>query len=195
MAIGTFTIMGTLKLNAFFKVSLTSTTFTFILFFYYSSSLPSPYLFLVIFLSLLPHSTSLLSPFFLIFHPISVTFHLPSEPGLTSLDMLFLALYTPPPPASCLPSSSCCMLSPLQLILLMGNYMNAGSRNQQSYGFDLSYLTKLGSTKSADQKTTLIHFLAKTVEVKFPDVMDFSLELRNIEEASKCESIHRHTHK
>ncbi len=67
----------------------------------------------------------------------------------------------------------------------MGNYMNAGSRNQQSYGFDLSYLTKLGATKSADQKTTLIHFLANTVEAKFPDVMDFAQELRNIEEASK----------
>lgn len=68
----------------------------------------------------------------------------------------------------------------------MGNYMNAGSRNQQSFGFDLSYLTKLGSTKSADQKTTLIHFVAKMVEAKYPDVMDFVLELRNVEEASKC---------
>ena len=66
----------------------------------------------------------------------------------------------------------------------MGNYMNAGSRNQQSYGFDLSYLTKLSSTKSADQKTTLLHFLANTVENRFPDVMDFQNELRNVEEAS-----------
>lgn len=63
--------------------------------------------------------------------------------------------------------------------------MNAGSRNQQSFGFDLSFLTKLGSTKSADQKTTLIHFLASTVESKFPDVLDFPQELRNLEEASK----------
>lgn len=63
--------------------------------------------------------------------------------------------------------------------------MNAGSRNQQSFGFDLSFLTKLGSTKSADQKTTLIHFLASTVENKFPDVLDFTQELRNLEEASK----------
>ena len=67
----------------------------------------------------------------------------------------------------------------------MGNYMNAGSRNQQSYGFDLSFLTKLGSTKSADQKTTLIHFLASTVENKYPDVMDFHQELRNVEEATR----------
>ena len=33
---------------------------------------------------------------------------------------------------------------PPQLVLLMGNYMNAGSRNAQSFGFELSYLTKVG---------------------------------------------------
>ena len=65
--------------------------------------------------------------------------------------------------------------------------MNAGSRNQQSYGFEMNFLTKLGSTKSADQKTTLIHFIAKIVEAKFPDIMDFVQELRNLEEASKSE--------
>lgn len=75
-----------------------------------------------------------------------------------------------------------------QLILLIGNYMNAGSRNQQSYGYDLSFLTKLGSTKSADQKTTLIHFLANTVETKYPDIIDFHQELRNVEEATKSRS-------
>ena len=31
----------------------------------------------------------------------------------------------------------------LELILLMGNYMNAGSRNAQSIGFEISYLTKV----------------------------------------------------
>ena len=68
---------------------------------------------------------------------------------------------------------------------MMGNYMNAGSRNQQSFGFDLNYLTKLSSTKSADQKTTLLHFLANTIDSRFPDIKDFAAELRNVEEASK----------
>lgn len=31
----------------------------------------------------------------------------------------------------------------LELVLLLGNYMNAGSRNAQSYGFDLSSLCKV----------------------------------------------------
>ena len=30
-----------------------------------------------------------------------------------------------------------------QLILLMGNYMNAGSRNEGSLGFEMNYLTKV----------------------------------------------------
>lgn len=39
----------------------------------------------------------------------------------------------------------------LELVLLLGNYMNAGSRNAQSYGFDLSSLCKVrGYTFTAD---------------------------------------------
>lgn len=68
---------------------------------------------------------------------------------------------------------------------MMGNYMNAGSRNQQSFGFDLNYLTKLSSTKSADQKTTLLHFLSSTIESRFSEIKEFAAELRNVEEASK----------
>ena len=72
----------------------------------------------------------------------------------------------------------------------MGNYMNSGSRNQQSYGFEFNFLTKLGSTKSADQKTTLIHFVAKVVDAKFPEVTDFTQELRNLEEASRSNVVY-----
>ena len=31
----------------------------------------------------------------------------------------------------------------LELVLLMGNYMNSGSRNAQSLGFEINYLTKV----------------------------------------------------
>ena len=44
---------------------------------------------------------------------------------------------------------------------------------------------QLNSTKSADQKTTLIHFLASTVEKKFPEVLTFGAELRSVEGASR----------
>ncbi|KAM9461087.1 protein diaphanous homolog 3 [Clarias gariepinus] len=73
----------------------------------------------------------------------------------------------------------------LELVLLMGNYMNAGSRNAQSYGFDLSSLCKLKDTKSADQISTLLHFLAEVCEEKFPDVLKFVDEFQHVDRASR----------
>uniref|UniRef100_A0A672IK79 Diaphanous-related formin 3 n=1 Tax=Salarias fasciatus TaxID=181472 RepID=A0A672IK79_SALFA len=73
----------------------------------------------------------------------------------------------------------------LELVLLLGNYMNAGSRNAQSYGFDLSSLCKLKDTKSADQKTTLLHFLAQVCEDDFPDVIKFIDDLEHVDRASR----------
>ncbi|XP_054467235.1 protein diaphanous homolog 3-like [Anoplopoma fimbria] len=73
----------------------------------------------------------------------------------------------------------------LELVLLLGNYMNAGSRNAQSYGFDLSSLCKLKDTKSADQKTTLLHFLAQVCEEEFPDVIKFVEDLEHVDRSSR----------
>ncbi|KAM7405962.1 hypothetical protein PAMP_000371 [Pampus punctatissimus] len=73
----------------------------------------------------------------------------------------------------------------LELVLLLGNYMNAGSRNAQSYGFDLSSLCKLKDTKSADQKTTLLNFLAQVCEEDFPDVIKFVEDLEHVDRASR----------
>ncbi|XP_068435700.1 protein diaphanous homolog 3-like isoform X2 [Clinocottus analis] len=73
----------------------------------------------------------------------------------------------------------------LELVLLLGNYMNAGSRNAQSYGFDLSSLCKLKDTKSADQKTTLLHFLAQVCEEEFPVVIKFIEDLEHVDRSSR----------
>ncbi|XP_077442860.1 protein diaphanous homolog 3-like isoform X2 [Stigmatopora argus] len=73
----------------------------------------------------------------------------------------------------------------LELVLLLGNYLNAGSRNAQSFGFDLSSLCKLKDTKSSDQKTTLLHFLAQICEEEFPDVIKFVDDLQNVDRASR----------
>ncbi|XP_077984469.1 protein diaphanous homolog 2-like isoform X2 [Glandiceps talaboti] len=73
----------------------------------------------------------------------------------------------------------------LELILLMGNYMNAGSRNAQSIGFNLNYLTKIGNTKSVDGKQTLMHFLALTVEEKHPHLLDFGAEISHVDRAAR----------
>ncbi|XP_035152669.1 protein diaphanous homolog 3 isoform X1 [Callithrix jacchus] len=73
----------------------------------------------------------------------------------------------------------------LELVLLMGNYMNAGSRNAQTFGFNLSSLCKLKDTKSADQKTTLLHFLVEICEEKYPDILTFVDDLEPLDKASK----------
>uniref|UniRef100_A0A8C0DK55 Diaphanous related formin 3 n=1 Tax=Balaenoptera musculus TaxID=9771 RepID=A0A8C0DK55_BALMU len=73
----------------------------------------------------------------------------------------------------------------LELVLLMGNYMNAGSRNAQTFGFNLSSLCKLKDTKSADQKTTLLHFLVQICEENYPDILNFVDDLEHLDKASK----------
>ncbi|XP_036082274.1 protein diaphanous homolog 2 isoform X4 [Rousettus aegyptiacus] len=73
----------------------------------------------------------------------------------------------------------------LELVLLVGNYMNSGSRNAQSLGFKINFLCKIRDTKSADQKTTLLHFLAEICEEKYQDILKFPEELEHVESASK----------
>uniref|UniRef100_A0A8C4RCH2 Diaphanous related formin 1 n=1 Tax=Eptatretus burgeri TaxID=7764 RepID=A0A8C4RCH2_EPTBU len=73
----------------------------------------------------------------------------------------------------------------LEIVLLIGNYMNAGSRNAQTFAFNISFLCKLKDTKSADQQKTLLHFLAEICEEKYPEVLRFTEELSHLEKASK----------
>uniref|UniRef100_A0A8C5MDF0 FH2 domain-containing protein n=1 Tax=Leptobrachium leishanense TaxID=445787 RepID=A0A8C5MDF0_9ANUR len=73
----------------------------------------------------------------------------------------------------------------LEVTLLIGNFMNAGSRNAGAFGFDISFLCKLKDTKSADQKTTLLHFIAESCENEYPDVLKFPDELVHVEKASR----------
>lgn len=73
----------------------------------------------------------------------------------------------------------------LELILLMGNFLNAGSRNAQSVGFEISFLPKLSNTKAQDGKTTLVHFLANIVEQKHPDLVGFLDEFTHLDKAAR----------
>uniref|UniRef100_A0AAZ3RZX2 Diaphanous related formin 1 n=1 Tax=Oncorhynchus tshawytscha TaxID=74940 RepID=A0AAZ3RZX2_ONCTS len=73
----------------------------------------------------------------------------------------------------------------LQIILLVGNYMNAGSRNAKAFGFSISYLCKLRDTKTTDLKQTLLHFLADVCQEQYPDVLRFPDELVHVEKASR----------
>ncbi|KAL1261964.1 hypothetical protein QQF64_007229, partial [Cirrhinus molitorella] len=81
----------------------------------------------------------------------------------------------------------------LELVLLVGNYMNSGSRNAQTFGFNVSFLCKLRDTKSTDQNTTLLHFLAEKCEEKHSEILKFPDELEHVESASKewCRAVLR----
>ncbi|CAH8499344.1 unnamed protein product [Heterobilharzia americana] len=59
----------------------------------------------------------------------------------------------------------------LELVLLLGNYMNAGSRNAEAVGFEISFLTKLEATKDVSNSQTLLHFLVDSLDRKFPETV------------------------
>ncbi|XP_028158633.1 protein diaphanous [Ostrinia furnacalis] len=73
----------------------------------------------------------------------------------------------------------------LELLLLLGNYMNTGSNNAGAYGFEISFLTKLTSTKDLENKQTLLHYLVETIENKFPDALTFAEEMPHIDRAAR----------
>merc|ERR550519_154791 len=76
----------------------------------------------------------------------------------------------------------------LEIILLIGNIMNTGSRNEMSVGFDISYLPKLSNTKDRDNKATLIHFLVETLEKDYPELLIFHEELIHVDKAARVSS-------
>lgn len=63
----------------------------------------------------------------------------------------------------------------LELVLLMGNYMNAGSRNAQTFGYNLSSLCKV----SFEMSMLSITFISLFVFIVLPKylILMFSLQL------------------
>lgn len=72
----------------------------------------------------------------------------------------------------------------LEIILALGNILNRGTKKQAS-GFKLSSLTKLSDTKASNKSTTLLHYLAKTVEEKSSELLDFADTLLSSLDANK----------
>ncbi|VDN32878.1 unnamed protein product, partial [Dibothriocephalus latus] len=74
----------------------------------------------------------------------------------------------------------------IEMVLLLGNYLNSGSRNAQSVGFQISFLPKLSGTKDIYGKSTLMHFVLRAIEAKFPDTVQGLLtDLSYIDKASR----------
>ncbi|XP_027213745.2 protein diaphanous isoform X2 [Penaeus vannamei] len=72
----------------------------------------------------------------------------------------------------------------LSYILEFGNVLNAGSRNADTLGFDISFLPKLSNTKNADGHT-LLHYLAETLMKEEPESADFEDGLLHFSDAER----------
>ena len=73
----------------------------------------------------------------------------------------------------------------LELVLLIGNIMNTGSRLEQCVGFDISHLPKLSNTKDKMNQSTLLHFLVEKVELDQADLLNFYEEIIHLDAAAK----------
>ncbi|KAG0019125.1 hypothetical protein BGZ82_000238 [Podila clonocystis] len=66
----------------------------------------------------------------------------------------------------------------LNLILMLGNYMNGASHNGGAFGFKIASINKLVDTKASNgPNTTLLHFLANIAENTLPDILQYQDEV------------------
>ncbi|KAJ7987711.1 hypothetical protein DPEC_G00329330 [Dallia pectoralis] len=71
----------------------------------------------------------------------------------------------------------------LEIVLAFGNYMNSSKRGS-AYGFRLQSLDMLIDTKSTDRTQTLLHFIVRIIQEKYPDLQNFHNELHFIDKAA-----------
>lgn len=74
----------------------------------------------------------------------------------------------------------------MQIILLLGNYMNAfGPNGTYVQGFRIDFLTKLSTTRTADNRMSLLQYIAAFLQKKAADVLEFNQTIKTVERASK----------
>ncbi|XP_061448168.1 formin-like protein 1 isoform X2 [Rhineura floridana] len=71
----------------------------------------------------------------------------------------------------------------LEIVLAFGNYLNSSKRGA-AYGFRLQSLDALLDMKSTDRKQTLLHYIVRVIEEKYPDLTSFSSELHFLDKAA-----------
>ncbi|XXQ35067.1 FH2 domain-containing protein [Plasmodiophora brassicae] len=75
----------------------------------------------------------------------------------------------------------------LRLILAIGNLMNGGTPKGQAYGFKLSTLRQLESTKTNDNSRSLMQVIVQHVNKHSPAVRNFTQDFASLQEASRIE--------
>lgn len=75
-----------------------------------------------------------------------------------------------------------------EVVLAVGNFLNSGTNNGNANGFSIRTLTKLDSLKGVDKSTTLLTYIVKFVEKKFPGTAaKWTEDLSPIEYATKID--------
>ncbi|OBZ82725.1 Formin-A, partial [Choanephora cucurbitarum] len=64
----------------------------------------------------------------------------------------------------------------LNIILLVGNFLNGTNFQGGAFGVRISSINKLVDTRASSNDTTLLHFLCTLIEEKFPSINDHLLE-------------------
>ncbi|KAI8596509.1 hypothetical protein EDD21DRAFT_388055 [Dissophora ornata] len=74
----------------------------------------------------------------------------------------------------------------LNLILMLGNYMNGGGHNGGAFGFKIASINKLVDTKASNAPNmTLLHFLTNITESTLPDLLNYQAEISTCGEACR----------
>ncbi|KAI8801981.1 formin homology 2 domain-containing protein [Cladochytrium replicatum] len=80
--------------------------------------------------------------------------------------------------------SSAALRQSLQLILAIGNFLNADNFRGGAYGFTIDTLAKLADTKSSNGRT-FFHYLATVIDRKFPELKSLPSEIAATERGAK----------
>ena len=73
----------------------------------------------------------------------------------------------------------------VSVVLAMGNYLNGSTNRGGAYGFKLEGLSKLSTVKTSDNKSTLMHFLASTLEKDYPNLKDWPSDVDEVIDIAK----------
>jgi len=77
----------------------------------------------------------------------------------------------------------------LTVTLAYGNYMNGSTPKGGAWGYKLSALALLGSSKTSDNQSSLLHYIADWMNKHSPQTRAFMEEVKDVHEACRVESL------
>jgi len=79
----------------------------------------------------------------------------------------------------------------LRVVLTLGNYLNAGTKRGNAYGFRLEVLARLSATKTpSDKNITLLHHVAEVVNSYSPESHHFIDDFKPLIQAAELDTEH-----